>query len=160
LQSINSKLLKYSCTGCPKKHGNSVTNSISSLLWISIVISNFKSHNIIMSARVYFMKMNSEDGQVVYCNFLVLLSTTVCSQNLNKQIVNIADETLTDYSFLRRYHYTKSKNYFKTLYQIRHWIPMFIGTPCTYASLSGTLCKWHAPYLKNGIYHVNYKIGK
>jgi len=43
-------------TGCPKKHGNSVTNSISSLLLISIVIPNFKSHNIIMSARVYLMK--------------------------------------------------------------------------------------------------------
>ena len=28
----------------------------SSLLWISIVIPNFKSHNIIMSARVYLMK--------------------------------------------------------------------------------------------------------
>ena len=58
--------------------------------------------------------MNSEDGQVssdVYCNFLVLLSTTVCSKNINKQIVNIADEHLTDYSFLSRYHYTKSKNY-------------------------------------------------
>ena len=44
------------CTGCPKKHGNAVTNWISSLLWISIVIPNFKIHNIIMSARVYFMK--------------------------------------------------------------------------------------------------------
>ena len=43
-------------TGCPKKHGNSVTNSISSLLWISITIPNFKSHDIIMSARVYLMK--------------------------------------------------------------------------------------------------------
>ena len=43
-------------TGCPKKHGNSETNSISSLLWISVVIPNFKTHNIIMSARVYFMK--------------------------------------------------------------------------------------------------------
>ena len=43
-------------TGCPRKHGNSVTNSISSLLLISIVIPNFKSHNIVMSARVYFMK--------------------------------------------------------------------------------------------------------
>ena len=43
-------------TGCPKKHGNSVTNLISSLLWISIVIPNFKSHHIIMSDRVYFMK--------------------------------------------------------------------------------------------------------
>ena len=44
------------CTGCPKKHGNSVTNWISSLLWISNVIPNFESHNIIMSARAYFMK--------------------------------------------------------------------------------------------------------
>ena len=37
--------------------------------------------------------------------------TTGCSQNINKQNVNIADETLTDFSFLSRYHYTKSKNY-------------------------------------------------
>ena len=51
-----SMVLIYLCTRCPEKHGNSVTNSISSLLWISIVIPNFKSHNIIMSARVYFMK--------------------------------------------------------------------------------------------------------
>ena len=46
--------------------------------------------------------MNREDGQVysvVYCNFLVLLSTTLCSQNINKQNVKIADETLTNYSF-------------------------------------------------------------
>ena len=35
--------------GVPKKQGNSVTNWISSLLWISTVIPNFKSHNIIMS---------------------------------------------------------------------------------------------------------------
>ena len=51
--------------------------------------------------------------QFVYCNFLILQSTTVCSQNINKQNVIIADGTLTDYSFLNRYHYTKSKNYFK-----------------------------------------------
>ena len=133
--------------GVPKKHGNSVTNWISSSLWFSIVIPNFKSHNIIMSARVYFMKrvniatmclwclrkMNSEDGQVysVYCNFLGLLSTTVCSQNINKQNVNIADEILTDYNFFSRYHYTKSKNYLKRRYRIRHWILLFIGTPCS-----------------------------
>ena len=85
-------------TGCPKKHGNLVTNSISSLLWISIVIPNFKSHNIIMSARVYFMKrvkgykdvsiMAPQDEQVysvfLCCSFLVLLSTIVFSQNINK----------------------------------------------------------------------------
>ena len=35
---------------------------------------------------------------LVYCNFLVLLSTPLCSQNINKQIVNIADKNLTDYS--------------------------------------------------------------
>ena len=29
---------------------------------------------------------------LVYCNFLVLLSRTGCSQNINKQNVNIADE--------------------------------------------------------------------
>ena len=46
--------------------------------------------------------MNSEDGH---------FNTTVCSQNINKQNVNIADETLTDNSFLSRYHHTKSKNY-------------------------------------------------
>ena len=63
----------------------------------------------------------------MYWNFLVLLSTTVCSQNINKQNENIADETLTDYSFLS---YTKSKNYLKRRYRISHWIPMFIGTPC------------------------------
>ena len=56
----------------------------------------------------------------VYCNFLVLLSTTVCSENINKQNVNIADETLTDYSFFSRYRYTKSKNYLKRRYLIRH----------------------------------------
>ena len=76
-----------------------------------------------MSAQVYYMKrvkdckdvtlMSPQDEQftlLVFCNFLVLLSTTVCSQNINNQNVNIADETLTDYSFLSRYHYTKSKN--------------------------------------------------
>ena len=61
-----------------------------------------------------------------YCNFLVLLNTTVYSQYINKKNVNIADEILTDYSFLSMYTYTKSKNYLKRLYRI----PMFIGTPC------------------------------
>ena len=56
--------------------------------------------------------------------------TPLCSQNINKQIVNIADKNLTDYRFLSRYHYTKSKNYLKRQYRIRHWIPMFTGTPC------------------------------
>ena len=64
-----------------------------------------------MSARIYFMKTvnGCKDVSVmslqtvktdkftlfVYCNFLVLLSINrVCSQNLKKQMVNIADENL------------------------------------------------------------------
>ena len=122
-------------------------------VWISIVIPNFKTNNIIMSAWVYFMKRVKDCKDVsarwtvttdkftlfVYCNFLVLLSTTVCSQNINKQIVNIADETLIDYSFLSRYHYTKSKNCLKRRYRIRHWIPMFIGHPVQPKPYSGVL---------------------
>ena len=65
----------------------------------------------------------------VYCNFLVLLSTTVCSQNINKQIVNIADETLTDYGFLSRYHCTKSKNYLKDDIEFVTEFPCFLGHP-------------------------------
>ena len=65
--------------------------------------------------------MNSDKFTLfVYCNFLVLLSTTVCSENINKQNVNIADETLKDNSFLSRYRYTESKNYLKRRYRIRH----------------------------------------
>ena len=68
--------------------------------------------------------MNSEDGQV-YSVCILQFScftkyTTLCSQNINKQNVNIEDETLTDYSFLSRYHYTKLKNYLKRRYRIRH----------------------------------------
>ena len=68
--------------GVPKKHGNTVTNSISSLLWISIVIPNYKSHNIIMSARVYLMKtvkdckdvsiMSPQDEQWIRTSLLCL----------------------------------------------------------------------------------------
>ena len=76
-----------------------------------------------MSARVYFMKtvngckdvsiMSPQDENVktdvqVYSvcilKFLLLLNTYICSQNINKQIVNIADEIPTDYSFLSRDH--------------------------------------------------------
>ena len=32
---------------------------------------------------------------------------------INKQIVKMADENLTDYSCLSRYHYTKTKKYLK-----------------------------------------------
>ena len=47
-------------------------------------------------SKICIRMMNSEDIQIysVYCNFIVLLSTTVCSQNINKQNVNIADKLL------------------------------------------------------------------
>ena len=65
----------------------------------------------------------------VYCNFLVLQDTTVYSQNINKQNVNIADETLIGYSFLNRYHYTKSKNYWKDDIKFVNEFPCLLGHP-------------------------------
>ena len=65
----------------------------------------------------------SEDGQVYSVCILQFSCFTMYnhgSQNINKQNVNIADETLTDYSFFSRYHYTKTKNYLKRRYRIRH----------------------------------------
>ena len=76
--------------------------------------------------------MNSKDGQVCsvcILQFSQLLSKTVCSQNINKQIVNIADENLTDYSFLSRYHYTKSKNYLKSDIEFVTEFPCLLGHP-------------------------------
>ena len=66
--------------------------------------------------------MNSEDGQVYSVCILQFFCFTKYNriQNINKQNVNVADETLTDYSFLSRYLSTKSKNYLKRRYRIRH----------------------------------------
>ena len=77
-----------------QKHGNSVTNSISSLLWISIVIPNFKSHNIIMSARVYMKRvkdckdvsiMSPQDEQWVRTSLLCLYTVIFLLQSKHKQ---------------------------------------------------------------------------
>ena len=148
-------------TGCPNKHGNSVPNSISSLLWISIVIPNFKSHNITMSNRVYFMKtvngckdvfiMSLQDEQwrrtSLLCLYtVILLFYQPYAVKTNKQIVNIADEILSNYSFFSRYHYTKSKDYLKRRNRIRHWIFMFIGTPCTCLGTQLCLQKLRFPH--------------
>ena len=59
----------------------------------------------------------------------VLVSTTVCSQNINKQNLNKADETLTDYCFLSRYHSTKSKNYLKGEIEFVTEFPCLLGHP-------------------------------
>ena len=79
----------------------------------------------------------------LHCLYSVifLFYSTVCSQNRNKPNLNLADETHTDYSFLSRYHFTKSKNYLKRRYRIRHWIPMFIGTPCIKQIVLTVACK-------------------
>ena len=56
------------------------------------------------------------DGPVYYvCIQHFSCFTTVCSQNINKQIVNIEDETLTDYSFLSRYHYIEFVSEFPSM---------------------------------------------
>ena len=130
-----------------QKNGNSVTNSKSSLLWISIVIPNFKTHNIIRSARVYFMKrvkdceyvsiMSPQDEQWRQTSLLCLYTAIFLFYQVQPNAVKTKQtkcehgtQTHSDYSFLSRYHYTKSKKYLKRRYRIRHWIPMFIGTPC------------------------------
>ena len=67
--------------------------------------------------------MNSEDGQVYSVCKLQFSCFTKYNrmQSKHKQKnVNIADETLTDYSFLGRYHFTLSKNYLKRRFRIRH----------------------------------------
>ena len=77
----------------------------------------------------------------VYCNFLVLQSTTECSQHKQTKCVHIRRNSyrlqLSQWVSL----YTKSKNYLKRRYQICHSIPMFIKTPCRNKSLKITeLC--------------------
>ena len=77
--------------------------------------------------------MNSDDGlngQVIYSVVHSCFTKyNHSSQNINKQNVNIADETLTDYSFLSMYHYTKSKNYLKYDIEFVTEFPCLLGHP-------------------------------
>ena len=60
---------------------------------------------------LFLRKMNSEDGQVYsVCILQFSCFTTVCSLNRNKQNVKIAEE-ITVFSFLSKFHHTKSKYY-------------------------------------------------
>ena len=87
-------------TGCPNRHGNSVTNLISSLLWTCIVMPNFKNYdNIIIFARVYFEKtvndwkdvsiMSPQDKQwrqtSLLCLYTVTFYYTVTNCKHNRQ---------------------------------------------------------------------------
>ena len=77
--------------------------------------------------------MNSEDGQ----GYSICILQFSCfskynrmpSKNINKQNVNIADVTFTDYSFLSRYHDTKSKNYLKDDIEFVTEFPCLLGHP-------------------------------
>ena len=70
--------------------------------------------------------MNSEDGKVYSVCILHFSCFTKHNRMQSKH-----KQTNKVYSFLSRHPYTKSKNYLKRRYRIGHWIPMFIGTPCT-----------------------------
>ena len=87
-----------------------------------------------MSARVYFMKrvkdckdvfiMSPQDEHVDGQVYSVCILQFSCFMKYNrmqsKHKQTKCDETLTEYSFLSRYHHTKSKNYLKSRYRIRH----------------------------------------
>jgi len=69
-------------------------------------------------------------------------------QSKHKQIVNIADENLMDYSFLSRYRYTKSKNFFKktisnsSLNSHVYWDTLYL-TEIWSIYLSNITFQWH-----------------
>ena len=76
--------------------------------------------------------MNSEDGQVYSVCILQFSCFTKYNrmQSKHKQkFVNKADETLTDYSFLSRYYYTKSKNFWKDNIEFVNEFPCLLGHP-------------------------------
>ena len=70
------------------------------------------------------MSPQGEDGQVYSVCILQFSCFTrynrMQSKHKQTNCKHIADETFTDYSFLIRYHYTKSKNNLKRRYRIRH----------------------------------------
>ena len=163
MQLMTPKLdLLFNTTGCPKNMGIKWRFRYRLCCELALCYLIFNSDNIIMSARVYFMKrvkdskyvsiMSSQDEQWRRISLLCLYTAIFCFTKytlMQSKHVNIADETLTDYSFLSRYHHTQSKNYLKRRYRIRHWIPMFIGKPCTIKNL----LSWFlppAPWSKKG----------
>ena len=85
-----------------------------------------------MSARAYFLRTVNDCKDVsslqevqsrqtsLLCLYTLIFLCALYSQNKNKQIVKMADENLSDYSCLSRYHYTKSKKYLKRQNRNRH----------------------------------------
>ena len=76
--------------------------------------------------------MNREDGQdysVCILQFSCFTKYNRMQSKHKKQNVILADETLTDYSLLSRYHYTKSKNYLKRHIEFVTEFPCFLEHP-------------------------------
>jgi len=77
--------------------------------------------------------MNSEDGQVYSVCILQFSCFTKYNRMQTKHKQTKCEHSRRNSYRLQlfsRYHYSKSKNYLKRRHRIRHWIPMFIGTPC------------------------------
>ena len=66
---------------------------------------------------------------IIFRNLLLKLGWQINAANYIKNQDDI-QVVLHTVMFRALYHYTKSKHYLKRRYRIRHWIPMFIGTPC------------------------------
>ena len=136
-------------TGCPNKHGNSVTNSMSSfriILWFSLVIPTEKA--VICKSFVCYVHI-----LFVYMFWLhtVVLSKTRKLQytnrvNLSVLTVHLAETYKHIFTVFYPFHKINSSRhnirafeirYYNAIswqrrYPIRHWIPMFFGTPCLY----------------------------
>jgi len=123
-----------------------------------------------MSARVYFMKrvndckdvaiMSLQDEQwrrtsllsLYNVIFLLYLLYNFMQWKHKQTNCKHRDENLSDFSFLSRYHHTKSKNYLKRQYRIRHWIPMSILDICTVAVLQIKLWNRKTTFIKSHVY--------
>ena len=73
-----------------------------------------------MSARVYFMKRVKDCKDVDIMSPQDEHKNRMQSKHKQTKCEHNRKKTLTDYSFLRRYHYTKSKKNLKRRYHIRH----------------------------------------
>ena len=85
--------------------------------------------------------MNREDKFTlfVYCNFLVLLSTTICI-NINKQYVNIADETLRSAAFSVGITILNQRIIWKDDIEFVTEFPYFLGHPVHTGCSSKFIC--------------------
>ena len=120
-----STLSIFSIKGVPINMGIE-TNSKPSLQRISAVLSNFNGQKNYTCFSIFFTNVFLQNAAWCSITFLqdkhdIINYNTVCNKKTNKFWIELKQ---MDHSF-PRYPHTNSKN------QNRHWIPMFIGTPCT-----------------------------